>query len=310
MIRFARFAVIVLIAAPAIVRAAALEDGFSAAGRALHAVNPAAFSNGDTVDQLLQLLDDSDQNVRAQAAKALRPYAAADRKVQDRLAGIMEAGGEDLFVRKEAIKSLSIAASRSDEFRGRMIAAARETSNPDMVRSIACKALYSTLDPANPALDTRDALLALLLETNERPAVRAGAAWGLFPGAALNARTQDALLYAANDQWLDADARAEALRSLYFALDGRRTIRESVRSLADEALTPMPTRFAAVILFQRVNQDSSVGDWLEALARHASPMQIRTAAVLAQTEVMTEDLARYFHFTTFEGRALDPLVNE
>jgi hypothetical protein len=230
--------------------------------------------------------------------------------VQDRLTLIMEAGGDNIFVRKEAIKSLSIAAALFSDLRRRMISVVQRTDDSDIVRSIACKALYSTLDPANPAADTRDALLKVLEETNGRPVVRAGAAWGLFPDAARNADTQDALLRAAGDQWLDADARAEAVRSLYFALDRRPTIRESIRSLADETLTPMPTRFAAVILFQRVNQDASVSGWLQGLAQHASPAQIRTAAVLAQTENPTEDLARYFHFTSFEGRPLDPLVNE
>ncbi|HEX4049091.1 MAG TPA: HEAT repeat domain-containing protein [Elusimicrobiota bacterium] len=309
MSRFHVLAAALLLAAPALAGAVELEESFAAAKHALQALRPAAFADGNVEDQLLQLLDDSDQNVRAQAAKGLRDYAPSDPKVQARLAAIMEDGNDNLFVRKEAIKSLAVSASRSDDLRQRMIAVAQQAENPDMVRAIACKALYTTLAPGNPQADAREALIALLGEPNERPAVRAGAAWGLFPDAA-TARTRDALLAASNDQWLDADARAEAIRSLYFVLDRQPDVRASVRSLADETLTPMPTRFAAVIAFQRVNADHDVSAWLQGLARDASPEQIRTAAVLAQTELMTEDLARYFHFTTFDGRPLDPLVDD
>jgi len=181
--------------------------------------------------------------------------------------------------------------------------------NPDIVRMIACKALYSTLFPGSAANDSRDALLSILEENNERPAVRAGAAWGLFPDAATG-RTQDALVRAAEDQWLDADARAEAIKSLYFVLDQRRAVQDSLRALADEGLTAMPARFAAVVVFHRVNQDHGIADWLQDLAKNASPVQIRTAAVLAQTPGLTEELARYFHFTHLDRRYIDPLENE
>ena len=308
--RCSLLAAVLLLAAPALARAAALEEGFAAAVHALRAVRPAAFAEGSTQDQLLQLLDDPDQNVRAQAAKALREYAPSDRKVQDRLVAIMENGNDNLFVRKEAVKSLAVSAAQSNDLRRRLIAVAQGNNNPDTVRSIACKALYTTLAPGSAANDSRDALLSLLGENNERPAVRAGAAWGLFPDAAQNGKTQDALLTAANDQWLDADARAEAIRSLYFGLDQRRAIRESLRSLVDEVLTPMPTRFAAVVVFHRVNTESAVREWLQGLARDATPTQIRTAAILAQTEGLNEDLARFFHVTDLNGRALDPLANE
>lgn len=299
-------------AAPAFAAAApapAIETDFGAAKRALQAVRPQAFADGEnTEDHLLELLDDWDQNVRAAAAKALREYAS-DRKVSDRLAGIMENGNDNPFVRKEAIKSLSFAASQSDDLRRRMIAVAQERNNPDTVRMIACKALYSTLFPGSAANDSRDALLSILEENNERPAARAGAAWGLFPDAATG-KTQDALLSAANDQWLDANARAEAIKSLYFVLDQRRSVQDSLRSLADEGLTAMPARFAAVVVFHRVNADQGVADWLQELAKNASPVQIRTAAVLAQTPGLTEELARYFHFTHLDRRAIDPLENE
>lgn len=299
-----------LLAAPALARAVALDEGFAAAVHALRSARPAAFAAENPQDELLQLLDDRDQNVRVQAAKSLREYAPSDRRVQDRLAAIMEDGNDNLFVRKEAIKSLAVSAAHSNDLRRRIIAVAQENNNPDQVRSIACKALYTTLAPGDAANDARDALIGLLGENNERPAVRAGAAWGLFPDAPATAKTQEALLAAANDQWLDAGARAEAIRSLYFALDQRREIRESLKSLADEGLTALPARFAAVVVFHRVNTESAVRDWLQGLAREASPTQIRDAAILAQTEGLTEELARYFHVTDMNGRALDPLADE
>ncbi|MFI5362318.1 MAG: hypothetical protein ACHQ49_10145 [Elusimicrobiota bacterium] len=288
--RFAVLAAVVLLAAPMTVRA--------------------AVTNGRTVDELLQLLDDSDQSIRAQAAKGLREYAPTDARVSERLGAIMDDGQDSVFVRKEAIKSLSVAASRSDDLRRRMIAAAREGKNMDQVRAIACKALYTTLAAASPAADTRDALLALLSASNERPAVRAAAAWGLFPDAPSNAKTQEALLSAAADQWLDAGARVEAIRSLYFTLDRNLKTQESLRGLADEVMTPLPARYASVVVFHRVNTDGAVRDWLQGLARAASPDQIRSAAILAQTEALTEELARYFHVSSFDGRVLDPLADE
>ena len=293
--------VAVLIVAPALARA----DG-SAAKNALQTLRPAAFTDGNTKDDLLLLLDDSDQSVRAQAAKALSPYAPSDRKVSDKLAGIMDDVNDNLFVRREAVKSLSIAASQSDDLRLRMIAAAQEKKNPDQVRSIACKALYSTL----AATDSRDALLDLLGNSNERPAVRGAAAWGLFPDAAQNSKTQDALLAAAGDQWLDAGARVEAIRSLYFPLDQNSSARETLQSLVKEVLTALPVRYASVVVFHRVHAESSARDWLSELAQTGKPDQIRTAAILAQTDGMTEELARYFHVTRLDGRSLDPLADE
>ena len=312
MSRFVFLAAAVLLAAPAFAAGAAapaLDADFAAAKHALQAVRPAAFSDGNTEDQLLSLLDDWDQNVRAAAAKALKDYASTDRKVSERLAAIMENGNDNLFVRKEAIKSLSYVASQSNDLRRRIIAVAQERNNPDTVRMIACKALYSTLFPGSAANDSRDALISILGENNDRPAVRAGAAWGLFPDAAAG-RTQDALLRAANDQWLDADARAEAVKSLYFVLDQRKPVQDSLRSLADESLTAMPTRFAAVVVFHRVNADGKVSEWLQGLAKNASPVQIRTAAILAQTPGLTDELARYFHYTHLDRRTIDPLENE
>jgi hypothetical protein len=307
--RFLAMAASLLIAGPAFAAAPALETDFAAAKHALQAVRPTAFADGNTEDHLLALLDDWDQNVRAAAAKALRAYAPTDRKVSDRLSEIMENGNDNLFVRKEAIKSLSYAASQSNDLRRRMIAVAQERNNPDTVRMIACKALYSTLFPGSAANDSRDALIWILEENNERPAVRAGAAWGLFPDAATG-RTQDALLSAANDQWLDADARTEAVKSLYFVLDQSRAVQDSLRALAAEGFTAMPARFAAVVVFHRVNADHGVADWLQELAMNASPVQIRTAAILAQTPGLTEELARYFHFTHLNRRYIDPLENE
>jgi len=310
-----RFSLLIaaLVAAPAFAAAApapALETDFAAAKRALQAQRPAAFADGEnTVDHLLGLLDDFDQNVRAAAAKALRAYAPADRRVSDRLTEIMENGNDNLFVRKEAIKSLSPLAAQSNDVRRKMIAVAQERNNPDTVRMIACKSLYSTLFPGSAANDTRDALISILEESSDHPAVRAAAAWGLFPDAATG-RTQDALLHAAEDQWLNADARAEAIKSLYFVLDQRRAVEDALKSLADEGLTAMPTRFAAVLVFHRVNQDHGIADWLQDLAKNASPEQIRTAAVLAQTPGLTEELARYFHYTNLNRRTLDPLENE
>lgn len=309
MSRFLSLAASLLIAGPACAAAPALEIDFTAAKHALQAVRPTAFADGNTEDHLLALLDDWDPNVRAAAAKALREYAPIDRKVSDRLAAIMENGNDNPFVRKEAIKSLSFATSQSNDLRRRVIAVAQERNNPDAVRMIACKALYSTLFPGSAANDSRDALLSILEENNERPAVRAGAAWGLFPDAATGP-TQDALLAAANDQWLDADARAEAIKSLYFVMDQRRAVQDSLRALAEEGLTAMPARFAAVVVFHRVNADHGVADWLQELAQNASPVQIRTAAILAQTPNLTEELARYFHFTNVNRRPLDPLENE
>ena len=304
--RLSCLAAALLFTAPAL----ALANGSAAAKNALQTLRPAAFTDGNTKDDLLLLLDDSDQDVRAQAAKALSPYAPSDRKVSDRLAAIMDDVNDNLFVRRESVKSLAIAASQSDDLRLRMIAAAQEKKNPDQVRSIACKALYATLLPANPFTDSRDALLDLLADSNGRPAVRAAAAWGLFPDAAQNPKTQDALLSAAGDQWLDSGARAEAIRSLYFPLGQNPAARESLRKLADEVLTPLPARYAAVVVFHRVHTDNAVHEWLQGLAHAASPEQIRTAAILAQTEGMTEELARYFHVTRLDGRDLDPLADE
>ena len=299
--RFSRIAAVLLLSAPIL----ALKAG-SASANNLQALRTSGTAQGSTKDDLLQLLDDSDQDVRAQAAKSLREYAASDQMVSNRLAAIMDDVNDNLFVRREAVKSLSIAASQSDDLRLRMIAAAQEKKNPDQVRAIACKALYSTLTAA----DSRDALLALLADSNERPAVRGAAAWGLFPDALENPKTQEALLAAAGDQWLEAGARVEAIRSLYLPLDHNRTAQETLQSLVKEVLTPLPARYAAVVVFHRVHAESAFRDWLQDLSHNGKPDQIRTAAILAQTDGMTEELAKYFHVTRLDGRLLDPLVDE
>lgn len=285
-----------------------LDASFAEAVHALRAVRPAAFSEGRDADQLLALLDDNDAAVRASAAKALRDYATQERRVSDRLVALMNETNENPFVRKEAVKSLSLAAEQSNDVRRAILAIAQNSSDNEIVRAIACKALFSTLYPNSSANDARDALIGLLQDSNERPAVRAGAAWGLFPDAATG-RTQDALLAAAQDQWLDAGARVEALRSLYFVLPQRRATAEAVRALVDDGFTAYPVRVAGVLIHQILRDENPTRDWLRTLAASASPDAVRVAAVQAQADI-TPEMARYFHYTTLNRHWLDPLADE
>jgi hypothetical protein len=308
------FVVGILVLAAGASRAAlpvlSLEESFEAARSAVAPLRAAVKTDGDAEDRLLDLLGDNNPAVRAQAALSLRPYAADD-KVTDGLMTHMQNAYEDPAVRKAAIKSLSDLAAQSEKVRDAIIEQAQNQYNADVVREIACKALYTTLFPNSASDKTRDALTELLGDQNTRPAVRAAAAWGLFPDAQENEHTQDALLDAAKDQYADGNTRMEALRSLYFAMDRRSAVPDGARAVAEDNYAPAQARAAAVLIHMRVlASGSSVLDWLQELARNQSaPAQVRTAAVQAQGG-LTQDLARFFHFVRVDGLYLDPIAGE
>lgn len=285
-----------------------LEASFGEAVHSLRAYRPGAFADGRNEDQLLQLLDDRNIEVRASAAKALRDYVQ-DRKVTDRLVEMMDDGWENAAVRRQAIKTLSYAADQSNEVRRALIRAATEQERGPALRAIACKALWPALEPSAGANDARKALQKIVSDGSEHPDVRAGAAWGLFPDAQRGRGTQDALLAVAKDQWAAEGLRVEALRSLYFALPERRDLEADVRALADETLTPLNVRVAAVLIHQIQKDENPASHWLSDLAANASPDQVRSAAITAQAD-LTPEMARYFHYTSWRRRFLDPIAGE
>jgi hypothetical protein len=302
----ALLALLVLAPAAEAASAPSFEQLIAAPARELiPAIKRQAFDGRDE-ESLIALLSDQDPSVRAQAARALKPYAPNSSRAEAALLGVMDDSWQPESVRREAVKSLAWAA-RNQRTRERLAALARDGGQAASLRGIACKALWLM---AGQDSRTAETLRGLLDDASEPEAVRAGAAWALF-AATRDPRTQDALRERASDGSLSTplSVRWEAVRSLYLAM-GERRVGEAVRAVAEDGWAPLPLRQAAVLAHHAVNTRQDAHQWLLELSADQSRPQLRHAALQALTDGPTLELARFFHLAQLGRQSIDPLENE
>lgn len=269
----------------------------------LRTLAPAEFSalSGDPQDRLLELLDDANPVVRAEAAKALRHYAQTDYDVQRRLIAVASSRAEVEGVRREAVKSLAWAAQSGDAERT-LLRLAEDSAELDGLRAIALKSLYVA---AGRDHEARRTLLAALERGGKD--LREAAAWSLaWATADWNAKRE--LVSVASSRSEPESLRIEAFKSLIHAMSDWE-VQRLVRQTAEDKTAPVALRETAILELITINQDWQVKNFLEDTSRRGGDARLRTAAIKAMGG-WTLELARFFHLSQFRGNFIDPLEDQ
>lgn len=273
----------------AAVRAVVVEEG-----------RPVQLASLQERETLLALLRDPDAGVRRAALRSLRGYVAQTSAARDAVLRVYANPAEELAVRVEAAKTLSLVSGYNEVYE-RLLATA-ERGTPPSLQAISAKALYQQ---AAARSGVRDRLERLML-SGPAPELRAAAAWGLF-AASGNSGTRDALTRAASRDASNA-VRIEALKSLYGAM-GHSAMRYDAVRLALDTNAPAELRKPAILLLS-YGGDYQTRQALDRLVRTERDPELRAAAVAALNPA-DEAVARYFHLgRTQSGAYLDPLENE
>lgn len=292
-----------VLAAPALAAPSSDASFFSAAA-GVSAEMGAAFKTAswNEVDTLLDLLRDSDPAVRRQAVRSLKAWVAQRSSTKDRVMDVYRNSSEDLSVRREAAKTLSVVSGNSDVYQA-LLDYARRGSDADL-RAISYKSLYWT---AAQRSDVRDDILDAARRESE-PSVRLAAIWALF-GAA-DSRVKDGLYDIARRD-SDEGARVEALKSLY-GMMGWSDVRDLAYDLARNTSTPASVRRAAILLHSN-RVTSSQKDLLEEIATRDREPAMRAAAIVALGNPRSEELLNFFHVVRRDHNGVmvsDPLDAE
>ncbi len=235
-------------------------------------------------DTLLDLLRDSDIEVRRQAVRSLKNWVHQRSSTRDRVLALYRSGSEDLSVRREAAKTLSVVSGYTEVYNALINEAQR--GSEQSLRAISWKSLYWT---ASQRSDVRDALLdAARRETD--PVVRRAAIWALFATSNDN-RVQDQLSDLARRDH-DSAVRVEALKSLYSAM-GDSQVRDLAYDIARRENDAAVRR--AAILMHSFRVTSTQEDLLQDIARRDSSPEMRRAATLALGGANSEEIRTFFH---------------
>jgi predicted Zn-ribbon and HTH transcriptional regulator len=254
-------------------------------------------------DTLLDMLRDNDVAVRRQAVKALKPYVSMRNSTRDRVRDVLKNSSEDMSVRREAAKTLSVVSGYREVYE-ELLDIAKRNSDAGL-RAISYKALYWT---ASQRRDVRDELLdAAKRESNKT--VRLAAIWALFAATNDNVVQDDLKDIARRDS--DADVRVEALKSLYNAM-GYPDVRNLAFDLARNTGTEKAVRKAAILMHAN-RVDNNQKDLLQDIAQRDSDSSMRAAAILALGGPRSEEVQVYFHQIRRDARgglSYDPIDGE
>ncbi len=246
---------------------------------------------------LLELLRDRDVEVRRQAVRSLKVWVAQRTSTRDRVLEVFENRNEDLSVRREAAKTLSVVTTYPVVYQALLDYAQRGTDLG--LRAFSYKSLYWAVSQRRDVLD--EVINAAQRENNQ--AVRLAAIWTLF--AADGNPVKDALIGIAGRDNNEA-ARVEALKSLY-GLMGYNDVRDLAYDLARNPNTAVAVRRAAILLHSnRVNTMQK--DMLQEIATRDRDPQMRTAAIIALGNPRSEELQAYFHLIRRDHNGV--LVND
>ena len=280
------------------------DASFATALNAGHLEILADFRSGswNEEESLLELLRDNDASVRRQAVRSLKIWVAQRTSTRDRVLEVYKNSSEDLSVRREAAKTLSVVTTYPVVYQ-ELLDYAKRGSEPSL-RAISSKALYWAVSQRR---DVRDEVMdAARRESDET--VRLAAIWTLF--AVNDNQVKDELLDIARRDFSEA-ARVEALKSGY-SLMSYNDFRDAVYDLARFTNTPAAVRKAAILLHSnRVN--STQKDLLEDIARRDSDPAMRAAAIVALGNPRAEELQTFFHLVRRDQNGVlvrDPLDAE
>lgn len=290
-----------VLAVPAV---ASSDAAFSAAVSGARAQMTASFASTSWNEEraLLDLLRDPNAEVRRQAVRSLKVWVSQRTSTRDAVLDLYKNSNEDLAVRREAAKTLSVVTTYSDVHNA-LLDYARRGSDAGL-RAISYKALYWEA-ASRPSV--RDDVLDAARRENT-PAVRLAAIWALF--VTNDNRVKDTLVDIARRDGSEA-ARVEALKSSY-GLMGYNETRDAAYDLARDANTPAAVRRAAILLHSN-RVTSSQKDMLEDIARSDRDPAMRTAAIVALGNPRSDELMTYFHLVRRDRNGVmvgDPLDAE
>lgn len=254
------------------------------------------------VDTLLDLLRDRDPEVRRQAVRSLKAWVSQRSSTRDRVLDVYRSSSEDVAVRREAAKSLSVVSGYSEVYQALLDYARR--GNDRSLRAVSYKSLYWA---AAQRSDVRDDILDAARRESD-PTVRLAAIWALF-GVNDN-RVKDALLDIARRD-ASEPARVESLKSLY-GMMGYNDVRDVAYDLARDARTPSALREAAILLHSNRVTSSQKDLLLDIAARDSDPV-MRRAAIVALGSPRAEEIWTYFHLVRRDQNGVmvsDPLDAE
>jgi len=276
------------------------EAAFAASAAAVSASMSASFklASWNETDALLDLLRDPDAEVRRQAVRSLKAWVAQRSSTRDRIMDVYRNRNEELAVRREAAKTLSVVSGYTEVYRALLEQA--ERGSDAGLRAISYKSLYWT---ASQRSDVRNDLLDAARRESD-PAVRRAAIWGLFAAANDN-RVQDALEDIARRDH-DQNARVEALKSLYGGM-GSPSVRGLAYDLARNTAEKADVRRTAILMHANRVQ-SSQEDLLKDIAARDREPAMRQAAILALGNPRAEEISTYFHLLRRDQNGV--LVND
>lgn len=254
------------------------------------------------VDTLIDLLRDRDPQVRLQAVRSLKAWVAQRSSTRDRILDVYKSSSEDVAVRVEAAKTLSVVSGNSDVYQPLLDYARRGSDR--RLRAISYKSLYWM---AAQRSDVRDDILDAARRESD-PTVRFAAIWALF-GVNDN-RVKDALLDIARRD-ASEPARVEALKSLW-GMMGHNDVRDVAYDFARDARTPAAVRETAILLHSNRVTSSQKDLLLEIAARDTNPV-MRRAAIVALGNPRAEEIWTYFHLVRRDQNGVmvsDPLDAE
>lgn len=272
----------------------------SLAARAAHAGRAA--DKALNMNELLDLLRDSDPAVRKAAVRASR-YLIANSRVYERLAELMQDRGEEPAIRVEAARMLSYTA-QNNRVQDALADTARSGAETPELRAMAYKALWGA------AGDSRvEAFLIDSVRGEKEPVLRRAAVWALFP-ATLNNRAREFLVSTLVYGKEDEATKIEALKSLYSGMN-HHEVQDVVMGLARDNSEAKPVRLAALLTLSGAAGYSRVQDFLEAVLRGEKDPDLRAAALEASSPTL-QRVREYFHlsYPMQAGGYINPIERE